>query len=82
MIKLLKKAENTTAMLKLRAKLGLDKIKDKLVDNSGNWLDESFKYILAVVVGLLFLSGIYALIKDTVLPTLVNKVKEAFSFKG
>lgn len=82
MRKLFKKVEDATFIAGLKTTEVFDKIKAKLIDNSGNWLDESFKYILAVVVGLLFLAGVYALIKDTVLPTLVNKVKDAFDFKG
>ena len=69
-------------MAGLIIKKSLSKIKNKLLDNRGNWLDESFKYILAVVIGLLFLSGIYALAKDTILPTLTQKIKAGFDFRG
>ena len=58
------------------------KINNKLTDDSGNWLDESFKYILAVVIGLAFLAGLYAITKDTILPTLTNKIREGFNFRG
>lgn len=55
---------------------------NKLNEKSGNWLDESFKYILAVVIGLLVIAGVYKLFKDVVLPTLEQKVKDGFNFKG
>lgn len=58
-----------------------DRIGRKCSDNAGNWLDESFKYILAVVIGLAFLAGLYAITKDTILPTLTQKIKDGFNFK-
>ena len=48
------------------------KINNKLTDDSGNWLDESFA----------FLAGLYAITKDTILPTLTNKIREGFNFRG
>lgn len=58
-----------------------DKIGGKLSEDGGNWLDESFKYILAVVIGLAFLAGLYAITKDTILPILTQKIKDGFNFK-
>lgn len=82
MKKLFTNIDNKIFMIGLSVKKTFNKAKDKLLDNNGNWLDESFKYILAVVIGLLFLGGIYALAKDTILPTLTQKIKEGFNFKG
>lgn len=75
------KAIDTTIAVKESEKALAEKIKNKLAQSNGNWLDESFKYILAVVIGLAFIAGLYALTKDTILPTLTEKVKEAFNFK-
>lgn len=58
------------------------RLEEKLKEKEGNWLDESFKYILAVVLGLAFLAGLYAITKDTILPTLTQKIKDGFNFKG
>lgn len=66
----------------LASKRAMAKVKGKLCETSANWLDESFKYILAVVIGLAFLAGLYSITKDTILPTLTEKIKEGFSFKG
>lgn len=80
------KIDNTYIGFMTYIELELQKLsknmKKKLTDNSGNWLDESFKYILAVVIGLAFLAGLYTITKDTILPTLTNKIKEGFNFKG
>ncbi len=80
------KMDNTYIGFMTYIELELQKVsknmKKKLTDNSGNWLDESFKYILAVVIGLAFLAGLYAITKDTILPTLTNKIKEGFNFRG
>ena len=37
---------------------------------------------MSVVIGALVLSGLYLLFKDTVLPTLVQRITEMFNFKG
>ncbi len=80
------RVDNTYIGLMAHIELKLQQIsarmKKKLADNSGNWLDESFKYILAVVIGLAFLAGLYTITKDTILPALTNKIKDGFNFKG
>lgn len=70
------RVKNELILRKLR-----DRIGSKLSEDGGNWLDESFKYILAVVIGLAFLAGLYAITKDTILPTLTQKIKDGFNFK-
>ncbi|MBD5116402.1 MAG: hypothetical protein HDT48_02670 [Ruminococcaceae bacterium] len=47
-----------------------------------NFVDSGVKILIAVVIGALLLGGLYALFGDTILPTLTNKVKEMFNFKG
>ena len=47
-----------------------------------NFVDSGIKILIAVVIGALLLGGLYALFGDTILPTLTNKVKEMFNFKG
>ena len=47
-----------------------------------NFVDSGIKILIAVVIGALLLGGLYALFGDTILPTLTNKVKEMFDFKG
>ncbi len=47
-----------------------------------NFVDSGVKILIAVVIGALLLSGLYALFGDTIMPTVTQKVKEMFSFKG
>ena len=46
------------------------------------FVDTAIKILMAVVIGALVLAGLYALFGTTVLPTLTEKVKEMFGFKG
>lgn len=47
-------------------------------------LDERFtkavQILIAVVLGALILAGLYALMKDTILPTLTTKIQEMFNY--
>lgn len=54
--------------------------KNKLKDNSANWVEEAIKYIGAVVIGLIFIAAIIALFKIDILPGLKNKIAEIFKF--
>ena len=47
-----------------------------------NFVDSGVKILIAVVIGALLLGGLYALFCDTILPTLTEKVKSMFNFKG
>lgn len=47
-----------------------------------NFVDSGVKILIAVVIGALLLAGLYALFGDTILPTLTEKVKSMFNFKG
>lgn len=47
-----------------------------------NFVDSGVKILIAVVIGALLLGGLYALFGDTIMPTVTQKVKEMFSFKG
>lgn len=74
-------------MMKLRQKYLLkivntrDKIKARLSDNSGQGaIDVAIICLLSVVLGALILAGLYALMDDTVLPTLTTKIQEMFNY--
>jgi len=53
---------------------------------SGNraegYIDTAIKILIAVVLGGLLLAGLYSLFGDTVLPTLVDRIKEMFNYAG
>ncbi len=54
-----------------------------LSNNRGEgFVDTAVKILISVVIGGLLLTGLYLLFKDTVLPTLTEKITEMFNFKG
>lgn len=53
----------------------------KLRDNSGQGaLDTAVVVLISIVLGALILAGLYALLDDTVLPTLTQKIQEMFNY--
>lgn len=57
------------------------KILTKLRDNSGQGaLDTAVVVLISIVLGALILAGLYALLDDTVLPTLTQKIQEMFNY--
>lgn len=54
-----------------------------LAQQSGEgFVDSALKILISVVIGALLLAGLYALFNDTVLPTLVQRVKDLFNYAG
>lgn len=49
---------------------------------SENFVDSGIKILIAVVIGALLLGGLYALFGDTIMPTVTQKVRDMFNFKG
>ncbi len=47
-----------------------------------NFVDSGIKILIAVVIGALLLAGLYALFGETIMPTVTEKVKDMFDFKG
>lgn len=57
------------------------KILAKLRDNSGQGaLDTAVIALISIVLGALILAGLYALLDDTVLPTLTQKIQDMFNY--
>jgi len=46
------------------------------------WEPSLLKILISVVVGALLLAGLYMLFKDTILPTLTQRIKDLFDYKG
>ncbi|QWU13176.1 hypothetical protein SAMN04487895_11742 [Paenibacillus sophorae] len=46
------------------------------------FVDTAVKILMAVVIGALVLAGLYLLFEDTILPTLTQRIKEMFNYKG
>ena len=54
-----------------------------LAQKSGEgFVDTALKILISVVLGALLLAGLYALFKDTILPTLTQKVTDLFNYQG
>ena len=54
-----------------------------LADNSAEgYIDTAVKILVAVVLGALLLAGLYALLGETVLPLLTQRIKEMFNYAG
>ncbi|ASA23402.1 DUF6133 family protein [Paenibacillus donghaensis] len=46
------------------------------------FVDTAVKILMAVVIGALVLGGLYLLFEGTILPTLTQRIKEMFNYKG
>lgn len=54
-----------------------------LKSNSGEgFVDTAVKILMSVVIGALVLAGLYLLFKDTILPTLTERITEMFNYSG
>lgn len=69
--------------LYLKAILAKEKLKKAVKDNSGQGaLETAVQVLIAVVLGALILGGLYALIGDTVLPSLKQRIQDMFNYTG
>ncbi|MDB8790398.1 DUF6133 family protein [Romboutsia sp. 1001216sp1] len=63
-----------------------EKAKNILVNGfkskKGNYVDEGVKVLIAIVIGALLLGGLYMIFKDTIIPTVQNKIQGMFDYKG
>ena len=46
------------------------------------FVDTALQILISVVVGALLLAGLYTLFKDTILPTLTQKIVNLFNYQG
>ena len=61
--------------------LSKENFKNKLCDKSGQGaLDTAVVVLISIVLGALILAVLYALLDDTVLPTLTTKIQEMFNY--
>ncbi|OSA94608.1 UNVERIFIED_ORG: hypothetical protein B2H93_08100 [Clostridium botulinum] len=74
---------NLVLITQVKAMNKVNSIKEALRSKSGEgFVDTAVKILMSVVIGALVLGGLYLLFKDTVLPTLTQRIKEMFNFKG
>lgn len=52
-------------------------------NNAGEgYIDTAVKVLIAVVLGALVLAGLYAVLNDTVMPTVTQRIQEMFDYAG
>ena len=74
-----------TGIQSLPVKLQVFKMRSQAVlvsNRAEGYIDTAVKILIAVVLGALLLAGLYALLEGTVLPTLVQRIKEMFNYAG
>lgn len=75
--------KNLVLRTQIKAMNMVGRVKEALTSKSGEgFVDTAVKILMSVVIGALVLGGLYLLFKDTVLPTLTQKIKDMFNFKG
>lgn len=79
----MKKLKNQMMKIRTAVIVKLMQAKAKLAEISGEgYVDNAVKILVAVVLGALLLAGLYAMFNETVLPTLIKRVKEMFDYAG
>lgn len=83
----MKKLNDTMNRLAVAAYVNGGRMKQKVADilvrkEGEGFVDTALKILISVVVGALLLAGLYALFKDTILPTLTQKVTNLFNYQG
>ena len=59
------------------------KLAEVIAQKSGEgFVDTALKILISVVVGALLLAGLYTLFKETILPTLTQKITTLFNYQG
>lgn len=70
---------------KIRNKLNSIAVKAKTVlasKKAEGYIDSGVKILIAVVIGALLLTGLYALFNTTIMPTITAKIQELFNYAG
>lgn len=62
--------------LAIRAKRAIDNVRAE------GYVDSGVKILIAVVIGALLLAGLYTLFNTTIMPTVTQKIKDLFNYKG
>ena len=60
----------------VRAKTAIENVRAE------GYVDSGVKILIAVVIGALLLAGLYTLFNSTIMPTVTQKIKDLFNFKG
>lgn len=74
---------NLVLRTQIKAMNMVEKVKKALTSKSGEgFVDTAVKILMSVVIGALILGGLYFLFQGTILPTLTQRIKDMFDFKG
>ena len=76
MKKIMNKVTHKASMMAIKAKVAL------INNHAEGFVDTAIKILMAVVIGALVLAGLYMLFDKTVLPTLVQRIKDMFNYAG
>ena len=76
MKKLINSIRNKINSVAVRTKCAVDNARAE------GYVDSGVKILIAVVIGALLLGGLYALFNTTIMPTVTQKIKDLFNFKG
>lgn len=83
MQKLINKVQVKAITTACFARKGLCRAKSVLSSKSGQGaLDQAINVLIAIVLGALILGGLYLIINATVLPTITERIREMFNYKG
>ena len=75
--------KNLILMIQIKIMNLVKLVKQALTSKSGEgFVDTAVKILMSVVIGALVLGGLYMLFKDTILPTLTQRIQEMFNYKG
>lgn len=80
-------ANNAAISVKTKANNAVSSFMDfnrrAMTGNAGEgYIDTAVKILIAVVLGALLLGLLYALFKDTIMPTVTQKINEMFNYAG
>lgn len=75
--------KNKMLMAQIKVINKMKDVKEAVTSKSGEgFVDTAVKILMSIVIGRLILAGLYMLFKDTILPTLTQRIKDMFNFKG
>lgn len=81
--KLIRKAKSAVSRIVNKATFAFVCARTTLASaKAEGYVDSGVKILIAVVIGALLLAGLYTLFNTTIMPTVTQKIKDLFNFKG
>ena len=87
MVKFLKRARAKAELMLIgalcRSRILLTRSKKTMANCEGQGtLDVAITVLISIVLGALILGGLYLIVNSTVLPSILQKIKDMFNYKG